>query len=340
MKKLSTHIPADFPSVDELYSIYGKRVRSNYPMPLPQAGDGLVDLTIRYDGIVPKTEDRSPNTMYRTWQKEGKSWHLRIYNQYGHTNEFSFSGDGTDIRATQSWPEWRDTLFNLMNVVMASAASIQGDNILHASSLVRHDKALLITGISGAGKSSLSAAFAANGFSVHSDDIALIQNDNDGNPVVMPGYPRIKVKPGITKYVENLNGANLIPLTVDSDALRAVEKLNGLNQGIEDAEKWLTAGELPGGFYDSPAPVHAILILDERREDISVPVVTEMKNAQAVMGLVEHIYGREWLNLPGQKSLEFCIQLASRLPVYRVNLPDNLHLLPASADLLYREIMG
>lgn len=309
-------------------------------MPLPEAGEGPAEISIRFDGMVPKTEDCSPNTLYRTWQKEGEGWLLRIYNHYGHMNQFHLSGDGSDVRVTQSWPEWRDTLFNLMNVVMASAASLQGENILHASSLVRRDKALLVTGISGAGKSSLSAAFAANGYSVHSDDIALIQTDSTGTPEVMPGYPRIKIKTGIPEYLENMTSAALIPLTVDSDAMRAVEKLTGRSRSTEEHEQWLSADDLPGGFYNSPAPVYAVLILDKRREDVSVPVVTELKGAQAGLALAEHIYGREWLNPPGQKSMEFCARLAGDLPVYRVSMPDDLNLLAESADKLSRNIMN
>jgi hypothetical protein len=66
---------------------------------------------------------------------------------------------------------------------------------LHASSLVKEGKALLICGESGAGKSTTAAALLQQGFQLLADDITVIRINEEGRAVAYPGFPHMKLWP-------------------------------------------------------------------------------------------------------------------------------------------------
>jgi len=334
---ITPQIPSDYEVVDKTYSLYGKTIRSNYPMPLPEVSVTKHDITITFDGLVPKPESLPPNSKNRVWGKERNSYLLRYYYSSGHMHEFRFSHDGSVITITQSWPEWRDTLFPLMNAVMAAAISLQGGTSLHGSSLVYSNRSTLIMGISGAGKSTLSAALAAQGLSLHSDDIAFIEWTNEKAPVVMAGYPMIKINPALKEVLE-IPRLQLIPIIEE----REHEELFNPKPTETDAplrEKWLSAEYLPGGFYSKPASLQAMIILDERNKAIIKPIIKRLKPVHAAMAITEHIYARDWLNKPGPETVNFCTGLAKTVPVYKVNMPDNPELIHHSASIIREKLL-
>jgi energy-coupling factor transporter ATP-binding protein EcfA2 len=65
---------------------------------------------------------------------------------------------------------------------------------LHASSLVKNGKALLICGESGAGKSTTAAALLQQGFRLLADDITVIRISGQ-NAFAYPGFPHMKLWP-------------------------------------------------------------------------------------------------------------------------------------------------
>jgi hypothetical protein len=87
---------------------------------------------------------------------------------------------------------------------------------LHASSVCFEGKAILFSGVSGIGKSTLAAAFTEKGYSMVSDDISLVIPDRERGAVIVPGYPQAKLwkdsltmlnrhDSGLEKVRENLN---------------------------------------------------------------------------------------------------------------------------------------
>lgn len=329
------------------YYLYGKNVVSEYPMPLP-GGRSDPDIKVHFDGVVPRTDDYSPNSTGRIWRKEGSNHLLRYYNRTGHMTQFLLNGNGSSIRISQSWPELRDTLFVLMNPAMAAALSLQGNIILHASSLVLNSCSILIMGESGSGKSTLSAALAAEGLSAHSDDIAVLNgsftapSDKSARPSISPGYPRIKIHPGLPEVL-GLSDLSLIPVFMNTceqkdDPEQASIQIT--KNSILEPEEWLPAEFLPGGFYTRTAPLKAVFILTDRQNKQNVPIVEQHSQMSGSMALTRHIYGRDWLNPPKFTDLKPCMHLAQALPIYRVSIPDNISLLRNSAQFLLENFIA
>lgn len=64
---------------------------------------------------------------------------------------------------------------------------------LHGSAVAIDGKAYAFVGESGAGKSTIAAAFAVKGYQLISDDVIAINFDDQNNPLVMPSYPQQKL---------------------------------------------------------------------------------------------------------------------------------------------------
>lgn len=336
--KFSPFKPGDY-----FYTLYGKKIWSNIPLPIPETSPlPTPDLNIIFEGIFPKKLNRSPVPGGREWIFEDNHRVLRYYDFNGHIFQYKIALDGTQIRVYLTWPIWEDAIFPLINPAMAAALTLQGYPILHASSLIFENSAFLVMGVSGSGKSSLSTALTSEGLALHSDDIATIINwrltkDNKQEKfrappsplIVAPGYPKIKVIPGLLPIL-NMDG--IVPISISST-------------DRDDAEQWINAHKIKGGFFGKKAPVKAIFTLDQRHTHNASGAtgnllkVKKLKPLPAAMALTQLLYGPDWLNLPGKDTLNICTQVARVVPVFKISLPDDLNLLLPSAKKLIKDLI-
>jgi len=289
------------------YFLYGLRIRSDLPLPITPIESDSADLVVRFEEYIPRPAGPPPNSMKRSWQKQGNQWVLRFQGIEGHVLEFVYNLEGTKVSIRQSYPEQRDTLFVLMCTALAAALHLRGRPVLHAASLVNNGAAYLLMGSSGAGKSTLAAALAAEGLSFHADDIAAIAWDA-GRPFIQAGYPRLKITPQVAAalgWPEDI----LLPIFVTIP---------------DHPEKWVNASFLPGGFYDGPAPLKAIYLLSGRAANLDVPRVETLSSSQSALAMVRHLYGQPWLRLSMAQVTAICTRLAETTPVRRLWLPDGL----------------
>lgn len=81
----------------------------------------------------------------------------------------------------------------LLGSCMGALLYQRGEFLLHGSCVTDGEHAILLTGESGAGKSSLAARFIQKGWSLVTDDVAMVRGVADGKPVVVPSYPSQKL---------------------------------------------------------------------------------------------------------------------------------------------------
>ena len=94
-----------------------------------------------------------------------------------------------------------------------------GNLSLHAACIIFNNKAVLIAGDSGKGKSSLAAYFHLKNYLVFSDDVTNIQIV-DNVPYALPSVPRIKLsKEGLNLIGKSPNGLLKIPAFVEKFSL-------------------------------------------------------------------------------------------------------------------------
>ena len=92
-------------------------------------------------------------------------------------------------------PEGEDTKVNsyLLGFGMALIALQKKMLPIHSSGIMKEDKAILISGESGAGKSSLTAAYIEDGYDLMADDVTYVKRGTGDMPYAYPAFPYQKL---------------------------------------------------------------------------------------------------------------------------------------------------
>jgi hypothetical protein len=112
---------------------------------------------------------------------------------------------------------------------------------LHACCVERDGRAFAISGVSGAGKSSLAIQLVRCGYRMLADDVTAIDLSTPGSPVALPTFPRIKLWQDMLDRLD-MSAAGLEPVTA----------------GMAKYSQPVTAA----AFCDAPRPLAALLLLD------------------------------------------------------------------------------
>ncbi len=318
-------------------SAYGLRVRSNrtlkglVPRPATTPGQVDVDLTFAGDGSV------EPEWQGLSWhparEMQGENWSLaflaapggdgvrhRLRTRLGQdeTNVY-FSPDGA--RVSLHWshetPDDEARLSDLsawaLDAALGFSARLRGWTVLHAASVVIEGKAVGLVGDKGAGKSTLAAAFLAEGFQALADDHTVLREE-DGAFVVQPGPPVLKLWP--------------------SSAPVLAKEVSGLPRAYSFLEKLrvdLGAGAdgEPGRFHDGPAPLRALYVLGPRDRARTGVTVESLTDAAALHQLMVYRWSRHTVT-PEHAAAELgaMARLVRTAPVLRVHRPDGIGTLP------------
>jgi hypothetical protein len=263
--------------------------------------------------ISPDFGDNGQRTS-RVWQLQGGEYFRILYD------------DGTDCVIDREgrriwiwWPEpftVADVVPYLQGQILGFAQRLRGVTCLHASAILVGDRALVLTGPGGAGKSSTAAAFLQLGLPVLADDVVPIFTGEDGF-MVRPAHSRLWLRPDM---VEALYGS--------SDALP---------QFAPSWEKlYLDMNAVPPGQPEEPKPLGAIYLLGDRADEPERPFVADAPRHEAVLELLRNTYVNHLLN-PEMRAREFAL-LTHLQPSVTVRMAHP-HTDPSRIDQLCRVIL-
>lgn len=88
--------------------------------------------------------------------------------------------DGTILLARDDWEWWLEPQYVFPTIMADLVDQLRDRNdvlLLHAATLARAGRAIVLPGMSGRGKSSTAVALAARGFDIMSDELALLEPD-------------------------------------------------------------------------------------------------------------------------------------------------------------------
>jgi hypothetical protein len=305
------------------WAVYGLHVNSNYPLPFPPVPPTKTDLIVRYDGLMPRPTCAPPAIPTTLWKQERDRWVLRYHNSHGDALEFRFACDGTFFSIQQSYHEWWNTLLILLGPALGAVLHLRGIPLVHASSVAIDDAAALLVGMSGLGKSTLTATLAAEGMPFLCDDLAALHIE-DGRVFVQPAYPLLKVSPHFSGFLG-----------------RSEDDLPHVFTSVPRyEERWVDVNTLSGGFRDTPAPLRTIYILAGQRADLLAPQIVPLSPAVGCLALTEHLYGQTWLNIARDAALRVCARIARAAPVRQVWLPEGLDTVRSSARTLIADALS
>ena len=288
------------------YSLYGLRVASCVALPAHPADVREPDVRIR-SGRVPESLPRpyAEGVLYQASEGQFLFRHEQVARY--------LVRDGREIviePAAKADPE-RLRLF-LMSSPFGALLHQRNLLPLHGSAVDVNGQGVVFAGMSGAGKSTLAAAFLKRGYPVLADDISVVSVNDDGQPMVHPGHPQIRLWADAVQRVDQ-----------DADTLSRM---------LPDLEKYLLA--VPGRESPAPLPLRHICVLHVNTDGrLDLSVVTGARKLEA---LHAQTYRRGFLERMGSKTAHFtlCAAVARRVPMSRVTRPSQPFLLDELVALL------
>lgn len=201
----------------------------------------------------------------------------------------------------------------LMNAVIAFCLRLRERACLHASAVAITDRALVIVGGEGAGKSTVTSYFARQGHAVMGDELCVLSETPTGI-MALPGTPRLRLQPSSTTALFGRADA-LPPITPGWD-----------KQTLDLAEHGLR-------FAEAPLPIGAVYVLLPRGDR---QVIERLPAPRALLALMNNTYLDYLLDARARAvDLRVLARLVAAAPVYAVTPEDNI----ASLPILYQDML-
>jgi hypothetical protein len=216
------------------------------------------------------------------------------------------SADGAQVLGTPLSEGFDEAFLSyLFGHVLSYVLLLQGVEPIHATVLARDGHGIAVLGDSGYGKSTLAAAFLANGWSVVTDDL-LVLDAATGPPLAMPGLPRLKLWPeAVARFLPRIGpGAPVAP---------------GVRKRIYPLSRpeWEAA----------PTALNAAYVLDGPAAESSSEEVTilDLEPSSAFLALTRNTFNSV-LTTPERltRQFSFAERLVRTLPVRSLSFPPGL----------------
>ena len=219
-----------------VYQAFGLSVRSEIELPELMVVNNPPDIDIAY-GNIPGNIDNPAYTSLHFEVSHDKFLlkvdgvaHYLIENGNKITIDRSEGGSDDEIR------------LYLLGSAFGALIHQRGMLPIHGSAVIFEDRAVIFSGKSGAGKSTLAAGFVKKGYKLLADDVCVITLDQEGSPIVHPGYPQMKLW---------------------NDSL---EKLGHRTKPLRSVRSGMKKYALPMGteFWNEPAKLRGIYIISTK----------------------------------------------------------------------------
>ncbi len=315
------------------YSVYGLQLYANHSIPglLSVIGDVANACEVRVCFNSTKTKITPTYAQRDPWyigddRDEHGSPILLVYRMAGGKFfrfhyidgvEFLVNRTGSQIEIT--WPETstvEDVATYLLGPIMGFVLCLRKISCLHASAVVIGDQAIALLGPAGAGKSTTAACFAIQGYSILTEDVLALQEQNRSF-LVQPGYPLVRLWPESVKALFN-----------------SPESLPRLTSNWDKRYLDLTTGSYR--FHAQPQPLAAIYILGERSSSPGAPCIEAISVREGLINLIGNTYAPRIRDmLDRAQEFKALSRIAASVPLRRVRP----HVDPARLPELGRAIV-
>lgn len=274
------------------YSAFGLVIGSEIELPELLSSD--IDTEIKIEFGETPVELQNPIKKGLRFQAAENEFLLHVDNV---ASFYVKNGDSITIKKKENADDDSVRLFLLGSAL--GALLMQRDMIpMHGSTVKIDDYCIVITGVSGVGKSTLAAQFFKQDYQILSDDVSAIKLENK-QAFIVPSYPQIKLW---------------------ADAIRKFNDNPGSHRKLRDnIEKF--GIKIHKQYYTKPLPVKAVFILNTKNtEGIDFD---EVKGIEKFNALRRNTYRFQFVDgLNKQKEhFQTINQIASLIKVYRITRP-------------------
>lgn len=225
--------------------------------------------------------------------------------------------DGSAItidRATDAADE--EVRLYLLGSCLGALLHQRGILAMHAGAIHTARGAVLFAGRSGIGKSTLLGALLKRGYSMLADDVTGIAINSDSHPLVLPGYPQVKLCAAAARKLDQPTG-----------------DLRRVHSAMEKFALPMTAQ-----FNAEPLPLRAVYLLNRHQQNCIT--FEPVSNIDKFHILADNTYRHHFLNGLGLLPSHFKLvaAVARTAKVTCIKRPDNSFLLDELIDRVVEEL--
>lgn len=282
--------------MEYFYKIYGLLIKSEIEFPEAyEREEQLAEVEIKY-GVMPEfiQKKRESNYSFGMLYREYKWFTVKSLGDF-----FIEKGKriivelhkGADLKLTRSL---------ILGICLGSILYQREIICIHGAAVVWKNKAIIISGVSGAGKSTISTEFRKRGCMFLADDTVAITME-DGIIYANPAYPQQK-------------------LCTDS-AIEFGYDLKELILLNDEREKY--AVRLQETFCPNNVEIAALICLET--QDSDQLTFEEITGSMKLEYVIKNLYTYRDYNFVGMNTNEFkrCLEMAQKVPITRVVRPKN-----------------
>jgi hypothetical protein len=173
-----------------IYKVYELNIHADFPIHEFPIGDGTgtpADVIIRHGLVSAALEN--PTGRGVLYQATSNQFLLDMHDVARYLVQ---NGNEIIIEPAVSSLE-SDVRVFLLSSCIGALLHQRGMLVIHAAAVVTGQGAVLFAGSSGNGKSTLLGEFLRRGYKMMVDDVCAVVLDSEGVPLVLPGYPRIRL---------------------------------------------------------------------------------------------------------------------------------------------------
>jgi hypothetical protein len=196
----------------------------------------------------------------------------------------------------------KDLLLFLWASAIAALLHQRGMIIVHGSAIQVGEHAVIFSGVSGSGKSTVASLFASEKEAlILSDDISAIIFDESGMPFVVPGYPLVKLWPDSSEKLQ-----------IEWDETMLIrESVNKMIVKIEDR------------FAKNPVPLSQFYLLSYKNN--GPPTISEVIGYKKLQLITGKIFRMKFLRKIESGPLDVFMDVTRILPYVRVCTLERKH---------------
>lgn len=278
---------------NQVYKAFGLTIISDVSLTGLELGGGTPDITVRY-GAVPETL-ADATSMGLRFQVAPDRFLLKVD---GVARYMVSNGQEIMIEPCPSAKEHDIRVF-LLGSVLGALLQQRGDLVLHGAAVVVNNHGIILSGVSGVGKSTLAAALSQKGYLILTDDVSVIRCSTAGSSCIIPGYPRLK-------------------LWADS-----AEKIGNDTNSLQQVRGELGKFDVPltEEFCQTPVPLRCLYQLNIS-DSTSVQIVRD-NGVQKLETLMKNTYRYRFLDGKSGKALHLkqCVAVAKTIDICQIMRP-------------------
>jgi hypothetical protein len=320
----SRHHTGSMPVADRR-RIFGLTIASNFPFNLPlPPGDGPADLSLTVSLSSLSTWKRltSPPIYTSALRNESGESLALLYRDSpeGEVLRFSDAGDfHIRLNGIDYVRSGDDGLAELrfLGPVLSYWLELRGLPTFHASAVSVNGRAAAFATHHGGGKSGLAAAMIQAGSSLLTDDLLVLEEQED-RWEVRPSYPEMRMWPDEASHFAG-PPEDLPLVQTDSEKRRVAIGDGGF-----------------GSFQDTSAPLSCIYLASRRKETDGGIEIQPVSRSEALIELVRHSFSPRLVEAAGLQParLDRLARLVRSVPVRRLVYPSGFERLPEVVEIV------